>query len=189
MTHLVERLSELSKHVDHLERLRSRVSSARDLERDLSLHNDLLFSLLTVCQLVIDISGELSVRRKLPFDDYTTAVRNLEQVGVPADLVDSLARLPGFRNVLLHDYVRLDSRPCRRAARRPGAAPSFHGARGGAGEAKRNRLLIPWRSGCFRIRGPLRSDRACRRRHTRLISPPPRTPVVGREEGFSSRNF
>jgi uncharacterized protein YutE (UPF0331/DUF86 family) len=108
MTHLVERLSELSKHVDHLEGLRSRVSSARDLERDLRLHNDLLFSLLTVCQLVIDISGELSARRKLPFNDDTTAVRNLEQVGVPADLVDSLARLPGFRNVLLHDYVRLD---------------------------------------------------------------------------------
>jgi hypothetical protein len=30
-----------------------------------------LFSLLTVCQLVIDAAGELSARRALRFEDYT----------------------------------------------------------------------------------------------------------------------
>ena len=76
MTFLVERLAELGKHLDHLEALRPRIS-APALRRDLSLHNDVLFSLLTVCQLVIDIASELSARRGLAFDDYTQAVRNL----------------------------------------------------------------------------------------------------------------
>ncbi len=62
MTFLVERRAELRRHVDHLATLRPKVGAVADLEADLSLHNDLLFSLLTVCQLVIDIAGELSAR-------------------------------------------------------------------------------------------------------------------------------
>jgi hypothetical protein len=71
MTYLVERLAELRRHLDHLRRLRPRVTSAAALRRDLSLHNDVLFSLLTVCQLVIDVAGELSARRGDRFEDYT----------------------------------------------------------------------------------------------------------------------
>ena len=109
MTFVVERLVELRRHLDHLEELRGKVSSATDLRADLSLHNDILFSLLMVCQLVIDISGELAARRGLRFEDYTSAVRALEQVhDFPADMVADLARLPGFRNVLIHEYVELD---------------------------------------------------------------------------------
>ena len=50
MTFLVERLAELRKHLDHLATLRPRVSRSA-LDADLSLLNDVLFSLLTVCQL------------------------------------------------------------------------------------------------------------------------------------------
>ena len=63
MTYLVERLAELRRHLEHLRELRPRVAGPESLQRDLSLHNDVLFSLLTVCQLVIDIAGELSARR------------------------------------------------------------------------------------------------------------------------------
>jgi uncharacterized protein YutE (UPF0331/DUF86 family) len=109
MTYLVERLAELRRHLDHLHRLRPRISTPLDLERDLSLHNDVLFSLLTVCQIVIDIAGELSARRADRFEDYTQAVRNLARdARFPADLVRELERLPGFRNVVVHDYVGLD---------------------------------------------------------------------------------
>ena len=108
MTFLVERLAELKKHLDHLEKLHSGVS-VRALERDLSLHNDVLFSLLTVCQLVIDISGDLSARSALPFEDYTAAVRNLGSMELVDDqTLAELERLPGFRNVLVHEYVALD---------------------------------------------------------------------------------
>ncbi len=52
---------------------------------------------------------ELSARRSLNFEDYTEAVRNLAAYDeLPADLVQQLATLPGFRNVLIHEYVELD---------------------------------------------------------------------------------
>ena len=109
MTFLVERLAELRRHLDHLRALRPRVTGREVLERDLSLHNDVLFSLLTVCQLVIDIAGELSARRGDRFEDYTEAVRNLTRdERFPPRLVQRLERLPGVRNVLIHGYVTLD---------------------------------------------------------------------------------
>ncbi len=109
MTYLVERLAELRRHLDHLRQLRPRVPAREALERDLSLRNDVLFSLLTVCQLVIDIAGELSARRGQRFEDYTQAVRNLAaDPRFPTEIVRELERLPGFRNVLIHQYVALD---------------------------------------------------------------------------------
>jgi len=109
MTYIVERLAELRRHLDHLRELRPRVSGPEILEVDLSLHNDVLFSLLTVAQVVIDIAGELSAREGHRFEDYTTAVRNLARMeGFSPELVADLARLPGFRNILVHEYVGLD---------------------------------------------------------------------------------
>jgi hypothetical protein len=52
MTYLVERLAELRRHLDHLRELSPRVKSRQDLDRSLSLHNDVLFSLLMVARLV-----------------------------------------------------------------------------------------------------------------------------------------
>jgi uncharacterized protein YutE (UPF0331/DUF86 family) len=107
--YLVERLAELRRHLDHLRDLRPRVRGREDLQRDLSLHNDVLFSLLTVCQLVIDIAGDLSARRGDRFEDYTEAIRNLgRDARFAPTLVRELERLPGFRNVLVHEYVALD---------------------------------------------------------------------------------
>jgi uncharacterized protein YutE (UPF0331/DUF86 family) len=85
-----------------------RVRDRAALERDLSLHND-LFSLLMVAQLVIDIAGELSARQGQRFEDYTEAIRNLSRDNrFPDDLVQELARLPGFRNAVIHEHVALD---------------------------------------------------------------------------------
>ena len=109
MTYLIERLAELRRHLDHLRAIRPQVSGRDALERDLSLHNDVLFSLFTVCQLVIDIAGELAARRGERFEDYTEAVRKLEiDPRFSAALVRELERLPGFRNMLIHEYVNLD---------------------------------------------------------------------------------
>lgn len=105
---LVERLAELRLHLDHLREIRPRVQEASDLRADLSLRNDVLHSLLIVCQAVIDAAGELSARAGLPFQDYTEGVRNLERLEFDADVVRELESLPGFRNVLVHEYVNLD---------------------------------------------------------------------------------
>ena len=106
---LVERLLELRLHLAHLEELRGTIADARQLEGDISLRNDVLHSLQTVCQIVIDIAGELSARHGLPFQDYTEAVRNLARIGpFPGDLVEALEPLPAFLNVVIHDYVALE---------------------------------------------------------------------------------
>jgi uncharacterized protein YutE (UPF0331/DUF86 family) len=111
MSPVIERLAELRRHLNHLRELRPRVSSSEDLRRDLSLHNDVLFSLLTVCQLVIDVASELSARRGLRFGDYTEAVRNLSVfTEISPAVARSLEKLPGFRNVVIHEYVTLDLR-------------------------------------------------------------------------------
>ena len=109
MTYLIERLVELRRYVDHARKLQPRVPNRFVLEQDLSLHNDVLFTLLSICQLVIDIAGELSARRGDRFEDYTQAVRNLARdPRFPPGLVGSLERIPGFRNVIVHEYVELD---------------------------------------------------------------------------------
>lgn len=106
---LQHRLDDLRRHLDHLYTLQPRVTGPQALEDDLSLHNDVRFALLTVAQLVIDISAEFSVRRRLPFADYSEAIRNLAALtDVEGELVDALALLPGFRNALLHPHVALD---------------------------------------------------------------------------------
>ena len=76
MTFLVERVAELRRHVDHLHELAPRVDAPAALERNLSLHNDVMFSLLMVAQLVIDVAGELAARRGVhpPGEDVLIAV-------------------------------------------------------------------------------------------------------------------
>jgi uncharacterized protein YutE (UPF0331/DUF86 family) len=118
MTYLVERLAELRRHLDHLRTIGPRVTNRIAIERDLSLHNDVMFSLLMVAQLVVDVAGELSARRGDRFEDYAGAIRNLARdPRFPTDLVQELERVPGFRNV----YPRVrGARSRRRGARRDG---------------------------------------------------------------------
>ena len=119
MTYLVERLAELRRHVDHIRGLAPRLSGRESLERELSLNNDVMFSLLMIAQLVIGIAGELAARRGDRFEDYTGAVRSLARDSrFPPDLVRALEPLPGFRNVVIHEYVALDLERVVEAARR-----------------------------------------------------------------------
>ncbi len=109
MSRLVQRLAELRRHIAHLQELRPRILGVQQLRGELSLHNDVLFSLLQICQLVIDIASDIAARRALRFEDYTESVKNLAMLPeFPPDLVQELEKLPGFRNVLVHEYVSLD---------------------------------------------------------------------------------
>jgi uncharacterized protein YutE (UPF0331/DUF86 family) len=106
---MIDRLAELVRHLRHLQEIRPRVRRPEDLDQDLTVHNDVLYSLLTLCQAVIDIASELSARHQLRFDDYTQVVRNLSAIPeFPPSLVRELEKLPAFRNVLVHEYVALD---------------------------------------------------------------------------------
>ena len=109
MSPLADRLAELRLDLDHLRHLAPRVSSAAELRADMSLRNDVLFSLFMAAQLVIDVAAELSSRAGRRFGDYTEAIRNLElDSRFPPELVAKLSGLPGFRNVLVHEYAALD---------------------------------------------------------------------------------
>jgi uncharacterized protein YutE (UPF0331/DUF86 family) len=106
---LIDRLAELRRHLDHLRELRPRIAGPEALRQSLSLSNDVLHSLQITCQMVIDIASELSARHGLRFQDYTEAVRNLAAIpGLSSAMVRDLEKLPGFRNVLIHEYVTLD---------------------------------------------------------------------------------
>ena len=109
MSPLAERLADIREQLEHLETLRDQIDAVDDLRSDVGLRNDVLFALLVISQGVIDVAGELASRRGIRFQDYTEAVRGLEKLDpFPKDLVDRLQKLPGFRNVLVHDYVELD---------------------------------------------------------------------------------
>lgn len=109
MTFITDRLGHLRRQLDHLQRIRPRVRSAADLEADVGLHNEVMFALFVICQQIIDIAAELSARHGQSTDSYRTAIRNLARdPRFPPDLVAELERLPGFRNVLVHEYLELD---------------------------------------------------------------------------------
>ena len=109
MSPVLDRLAELRLHLAHLRELRPRVIDPETLRNDLSLRNDVLHSLQTICQVVIDIASELSARRQLRFQDYTEAVQNLSSFPeFPRTMIRVLEKLPGFRNVLVHEYAALD---------------------------------------------------------------------------------
>lgn len=103
MSYLDDRIAELHRHLDHLDELQDRVRTVDDLRRDLSLDNDVRHSLLVASQRVIDIAGELSSRRRLRFEDFSEAIRNLaiyEEFTDP--LIRRLEPLPELRNGLVY---------------------------------------------------------------------------------------
>jgi len=109
MTFITDRLGHLRRQLDHLHLVRPRVRSAADLEANVGLHNEVLFALFVVCQQIIDIAAELSTRDGQAVDSYRQAIRNLARdPRFPPELVTELERLPGFRDVLVHEYLELD---------------------------------------------------------------------------------
>ena len=106
---MADRIAELRAQLEHLRLLQARVATAGQLKQDISMRNDVLFSLMMAAQLLIDISAQLSSEMNAPFGDYTEAVRNLGRLAwIPEGLVGTLERLPGFRNIVIHEYVGLD---------------------------------------------------------------------------------
>jgi len=109
MSPVVDRLVELRLQLDHLYELRPRVTGPEILRKDLSLRNDLLHTLQIVCQVVIDIASELSARRMRRVQTYNDAVQNLAAFPeFSPDMLRDLEGLPGFRNILVHEYATLD---------------------------------------------------------------------------------
>jgi uncharacterized protein YutE (UPF0331/DUF86 family) len=109
VSYVAERLADLRRHLDHLEELRPRVAGPDNLRADLSLANDVRYSLLIACQRVIDLAAELSTRRGLRFEDFQEAVRNLAiYEEFPDALIRRLEPLPELRNHLIYGVGDLE---------------------------------------------------------------------------------
>ncbi|MDQ7839647.1 MAG: hypothetical protein RDU83_01310 [bacterium] len=67
MTFLTERLSEIQRYLDHLEARRDEVVTPQDLESNLSLRNDVLFSLLMIAQMASPLRSSRSWCDSLAF--------------------------------------------------------------------------------------------------------------------------
>lgn len=103
------RLEALERHLEHLRELRPQVTGPDSLRGDLSFHNNVLFSVFVVCQLVSGLAGEPSARRGIRFQDHTEAVRNLAFFPeFPEDLVRELIPLPRIRNMLIFESLSRD---------------------------------------------------------------------------------
>lgn len=103
MTYLNDRVADLRRHVDHLLELGSRARSVKELRASRSLDNDVRYSLLIACQRVIDVAAELSSRRRLRFEDYSEAVRNLAiYEEFPDPLIRQMEPLVELRHALIH---------------------------------------------------------------------------------------
>ncbi|HKV07279.1 MAG TPA: DUF86 domain-containing protein [Thermoanaerobaculia bacterium] len=102
------RLLRLEEVISELERLRSLGREA--LRGSLSLMWAVERGLQLGAELIFDIGGHiLTAQYGVSPDQYRNVVRLLVQQGVVSpDLQDRFKGMAGFRNVLVHDYVRLD---------------------------------------------------------------------------------
>jgi uncharacterized protein YutE (UPF0331/DUF86 family) len=109
LSYLAERLNELRRHLDHLAELSphgARSLSAATVRSNLSLANDVAYSLLMVTQRTIDVAAELSTRRGLRFEDFQEAIRNLAiHEEFPDALIRKLEPLPELRNHLIYGQL------------------------------------------------------------------------------------
>lgn len=102
------RLDELHQRLTRLEDLaeRSREDFARESDlRDIAERN---FEIAVQC--CIDIANRIiSLEGAEKAADYYSSIMRLAELEViPAELARSLAPMTGFRNVLIHEYTRVD---------------------------------------------------------------------------------
>ncbi|HSK75911.1 MAG TPA: DUF86 domain-containing protein [Thermoanaerobaculia bacterium] len=102
------RLHRLEEVISELGRLKSQGRGS--LRGSLSLMWAVERGLQLGAELIFDIGNHiLSAQYGVNADEYRNVVRLLVQQGVLSpDLQDRFKGLAGFRNILVHDYVRLD---------------------------------------------------------------------------------
>lgn len=106
---ILERLKRLAAYVEFLNRKRSlrREEFLQNQESQLAVERALQLAI----QIVIDIATHiLSTTSNETAKDYRDAIIKLARIGViPTTFANKIAPMPGFRNVLVHEYVDLDT--------------------------------------------------------------------------------
>jgi uncharacterized protein YutE (UPF0331/DUF86 family) len=106
---ILERLKRLAEYVEFLNRKKSmrREEFLQDQESQLAVERALQLAI----QIVIDIATHiLSTASNETPKDYREAISKLARIGViPVAFANKIAPMPGFRNVLVHEYVDIDT--------------------------------------------------------------------------------
>jgi uncharacterized protein YutE (UPF0331/DUF86 family) len=107
------RLLELEEAISRLEELRAQAAAA---ETDFRIRWAIERGLLLGSQIIFDVGNHvLSAHFGVAARDYEDILEQLARQGVlPGPVRESLRGLGGFRNLLAHDYLRLDPAEVRR---------------------------------------------------------------------------
>ncbi|MBW1986751.1 MAG: DUF86 domain-containing protein [Deltaproteobacteria bacterium] len=102
------RLDELSERLARLEPLRAKKRA--EFDQDPYLRDIVERNLEVAVQCCLDISHRIISLTQAPKPtDYYEALLKMGELGViPLDFARNLAPLAGFRNILIHEYIRLD---------------------------------------------------------------------------------
>ncbi|MFP3868457.1 MAG: type VII toxin-antitoxin system HepT family RNase toxin [Desulfobacteraceae bacterium] len=102
------RLDELSERLARLEPLRAK--NRAEFDRDPYLRDIVERNLEIAAQCCLDISHRIIslTESPKPTDYYEALLKMGELRVVPSDFARKLAPLAGFRNILVHEYIRVD---------------------------------------------------------------------------------
>lgn len=105
-----ERLKRLAEYVEFLERHKK--ITYEEFIADKSIEYSVERALQIAIQIVIDIAAHiLSTTSNLTANDYADAIVKLAKLDViPADFAKRIKVMPKFRNILVHEYVEIDTR-------------------------------------------------------------------------------
>jgi uncharacterized protein YutE (UPF0331/DUF86 family) len=103
------RLHALERYCDQIEQLARTVSRER-FDADLGTQWMIEHGLQLAIECVLDIAGHLVAAERMGSpDSYREVIELLGEHGVlPAEFVRKTVRMPGFRNILVHDYLAVD---------------------------------------------------------------------------------
>ena len=100
-------LAALREALEHLQTYSGR--SAAELQRSAALRWAVERGLQLCIQNALDIATHIAAASGLDSPDYATAIDRLAELSVlPADFAARLRPIAGFRNVLVHGYLKLD---------------------------------------------------------------------------------
>ena len=102
-----ERLRELDRVLEELAQYRGR--SVQDIEGSLSLRWTIERGLIAAANLVFDIADHILGALGVYSETYEEGLKLLAEKGVvSSELYSRLKGLGGFRNILVHEYMRVD---------------------------------------------------------------------------------
>ncbi|MBM3130195.1 MAG: DUF86 domain-containing protein [Chloroflexi bacterium] len=106
---ILERLKRLAEYVEFLERHKKVIYE--EFVADKSIEYSVERALQIAIQIVIDIAAHiLSTTSNLTANDYADAIVKLAKIDViPAEFAERIKGMPKFRNVLVHEYVSIDT--------------------------------------------------------------------------------